>query len=170
MPGPPASFTAARIRVCNRANASDRLPNDTPASRNSTSSPLAPAFITSVMGSDSLISVARAAAADGMRVQAEQASRAVKEQARTMRDMIGSAQNMAKQIKMITKANFEHSASASSLLRSVSDIRQITDRNASGVKETRGGTDELLRRAQALTRIVQQPVHTRPNGRAPRGK
>ena len=104
-----------------------------------------------------------------MRVQSEQAARAVKEQARTMREMISSAQSTAKQIKLITKANAEHSVVSSSLLHSVSEIRQITDRNASGVKETRGGTDDLLRRAQALTALVERPAHVRPNGRAPRG-
>jgi methyl-accepting chemotaxis protein len=111
-----------------------------------------------------------ATAADGMRVQSEQAARAVKEQARTMRDMIVSAQSTAKQIKLITKANIEHSTVSSSLLRSVSEIRQITDRNANGVKETRGGTDDLLRRAQALVALVERPGQARPNGRAQRGQ
>ena len=40
-----------------------------------------------------------AGAAEGMRVQSEQTSRAVKEQANTMRDMTAAAQNTAKQIK-----------------------------------------------------------------------
>ena len=106
-----------------------------------------------------------ATAADGMRVQAEQASRAVKEQARTMRDMIAAAQSTAKQIKLITKANVEHSTVSDSLLRSVGEIRQITDRNATGVKQTRGGTEDLLRRAQALAALVERPAHARPNGR-----
>jgi methyl-accepting chemotaxis protein len=111
-----------------------------------------------------------ATAADGMRVQSEQASRAVKEQLRTMREMTTAAQSTAKQVKLITKANVEHSTVSSTLLRSVSEIRQITDRNATGVKETRGGTDDLLRRAQALTALVDRPAQAaRPNGRAPRG-
>ena len=109
-----------------------------------------------------------ATAAEGMRVQAEQASRAIKEQARTMRDMISAAQTTAKQIKVITKANLEHSTVSNSLLRSVGEIRQITDRNASGVKQTRGGTEDVLRRAQALAALVEQPAH-RPNGRGTRG-
>ncbi len=85
-------------------------------------------------------------------MQADQTARAVKEQARTMREMIAAAQNTAKQIKLITNANLEHSTVSGSLLRSVAEIRQITDRNASGVKQTRGGTDDLLRRAQASGR------------------
>jgi methyl-accepting chemotaxis protein len=103
-----------------------------------------------------------------MRVQAEQAARAVKAQARTMRDMITSAQSTAKQIKLITKANAEHSTVSAALLRSVGEVREITNRNATGVKQTRGGTDDLLRRAQALTAMVERPAKSRPNGRGER--
>ena len=85
-----------------------------------------------------------------------------------MRDMIGSAQTTAKQIKLITKANVEHSSTSEHLVRSVGEVRQITDRNASGVKETRGGTEDLLRRAKALTALVQQPGHAPRNGRGSR--
>ena len=87
-----------------------------------------------------------AAASEGMRVQADQAARAVKEQALTMRDMISAAQNTAKQIKLIAKANVDHSTVSTSLVRSVGEIRQITDRNAEGMKQTRGGTADVLRR------------------------
>jgi methyl-accepting chemotaxis protein len=110
-----------------------------------------------------------ASAAEGMRAQANEAARAVKEQSRTMRDMITAAQSTAKQIKLITKANVDLFSVSSSLVRSVGEIRQITDRNASGVRETRGGTADLLRRAQSLTALVERPVHDRPNGRRPRG-
>ena len=85
-----------------------------------------------------------------MRVQADQTSRGVAEQARTMRDMSAPPGTRAKQIKLITGANVENSAAASALLTSVTEIRAVTDRNAGGVKQTRGGTDDLLRRARAL--------------------
>ena len=97
-------------------------------------------------------------AADGMRMQSEQASRATADQARSdARRWPLPPQNTAKQIKLITRANVEHSSAASALLASVGEIRQITDRNAAGVKQTRGGTDDLLRRAQALATLVDQP-------------
>ena len=63
---------------------------------------------------------------------------------------------------------------SAALLASVGEIRQITDRNASGVKQTRGGTDDLLRRAQALmrsstdgSRASERPraAHTRSDDR-----
>jgi methyl-accepting chemotaxis protein len=104
-----------------------------------------------------------------MRVQAEQASRAVTEQARTMRDMITAAQRTGKELKLITKANIEHSSVSNSLLRSVGEIRQITEHSANGVKQTRGGTVDLLRRARALSTLVERSTHHRPNGRTPRG-
>ena len=109
-------------------------------------------------------------AADGMRAQAEQVLRGAADQARAMRAMTSDAQNTAKQIKLITKANIEQSSSAAALLASVSEIRQITDRNSAGVKQTRGGTDDLRRRAQALAALVEQPAAPtrKTNGRAPR--
>jgi len=108
-------------------------------------------------------------AADGMSAQAEQLTRGAAEQARAMRSMTTDAQNTAKQIKLISAANIEHSASAAALLGSVAEIRQITDRNAAGVKQTRGGTDDLRRRAQALAALVDRPASSRKtNGRSPR--
>ena len=110
-----------------------------------------------------------AAAADGIRVQTEQTARALVDQSRVMRDMTDQAQSTTRQIKLITKANIDHSQAADSLLTSVAEIRRITDRNAAGVKQTRGGTDDLLKRAQALTAIVERPSHARGgNGRPSR--
>jgi hypothetical protein len=90
------------------------------------------------------------AAADGMSTQADQVLRGAADQARAMRSMTTDVQSTAKQIKLMAKANVEHSSVAAALLGTVSEIRQITDRNAAGVKQTRGGTDDLRRRAQAL--------------------
>ena len=106
--------------------------------------------------------------AEGMRTQAEQVSRGAADQARTMRAMTADAQNTATQIKMISKSNVEHSESAAALLVSIGEIRQITDRNAAGVKQTRGGTDDLRRRAQALAALVDRPASRKTNGRVPR--
>jgi hypothetical protein len=36
----------------------------------------------------------------------------------------------------------------------MADVRRITERNVSGVKKTRSGTDELLRQAEALSGAV----------------
>ena len=55
-----------------------------------------------------------------------------------------------------------------SLLTTLGEIRQITERNASGVKRTRGGTEDLLLRATELTAMVDRAARRRTNGRAPR--
>jgi methyl-accepting chemotaxis protein len=108
------------------------------------------------------------AAADGMSVQAEQVLRGAADQARAMRSMTTDAQNTAKMVKLITRANAEHSSMAAALLGSLSEIRQITDRNVAGVKQTRGGADDLRRRAQALAALIDQPAPRKTNGRVAR--
>jgi methyl-accepting chemotaxis protein len=56
---------------------------------------------------------------------------------------------------MITAANREHSLVSSRLLTALKQIRDITDRNAHGVQETRGGTTDLLQRATALVSLTE---------------
>jgi methyl-accepting chemotaxis protein len=110
-----------------------------------------------------------ASAADGMRTQSEQASRALKEQSQAMRGMTSAVQNAAGQIKLITTANKEHSTVATALSASVGEIREITDRHIAGVKQTRGDTTELLRRAEVLSALVDRPGPARrSNGRPQR--
>jgi methyl-accepting chemotaxis protein len=92
-----------------------------------------------------------------MRTHADQTDRALKEQARTLKEMSGEAQNTVSQMRSITAANKEHSRVAEALQGSLNEIRGITERNASGVKRTRNGTDDLLRRAAALTALSSQP-------------
>jgi methyl-accepting chemotaxis protein len=81
-----------------------------------------------------------------------------------VKEIAGAAHGTAKQIKAITHANKEHSAGSTRLLGKLRAIRTVAERNALGVKETRGGTGDLLRHAEALTDAVQR---TRPdrNGR-----
>jgi methyl-accepting chemotaxis protein len=89
-----------------------------------------------------------------MRAQSEEAARATAEQARTMKEMAGAAASTARDVKSITQANRTQSASAAQLLSQVADIRRVTERNAEGVKQTRGGTAALLKQAEALTGIM----------------
>jgi methyl-accepting chemotaxis protein len=109
-----------------------------------------------------------AAATDSMRSQADQTSRGVTEQARAMKDMTAAARNTAKQIKLITQANKDNAAVSGSLLTALGEIRQITERNVSGVKRTRGGTEDLLLRANELTALVDRAGRRRANGRGQR--
>ena len=103
-----------------------------------------------------------AASAVSMRQQAEQSAKALKEQARAMKDMTSAAGNTAKQIKTITMANREHSQAAGTVLQELTELRRITDRNAAGVRQTREGTTDLVRSAQALTAMVDK-LPTKPH-------
>ncbi len=68
---------------------------------------------------------------------------------------------MSRQIKQITRANREHSGVAEAMLGQIGDIRRIADRNAAGVKETRGTTSRLRDQAQALTDDRRGPPRSR---------
>jgi hypothetical protein len=68
--------------------------------------------------------------------------------------MVTATQNMAKQMKLITHANRDHSGVTGRLLDQLREIRQITDRNAREVRETKGGASDLLRHAQELAGMV----------------
>jgi methyl-accepting chemotaxis protein len=110
-----------------------------------------------------------ATAAETMRTQSEQTARAVKEQASALKEMTARAHSALKQIKLITNANREHSTVSGAILSGLNDVRTITDRNVHGVKRTRGGTDDLRRRADALVALVNTPARQprrRTNGRA----
>ena len=64
-----------------------------------------------------------------MRAQCEEAARAGKEQAGAMREMSAATQNTIKQMRLITEANRGHSAGAASVLRLLSDVRDVGDRD-----------------------------------------
>ena len=76
--------------------------------------------------------------------------------------MTASAANTTKQIKGITAANKEHSQTAGAALEDLAELRRITDRNADGVRQTREGTADLVRAAQALTAMVDT-LPTKPH-------
>jgi methyl-accepting chemotaxis protein len=89
-------------------------------------------------------------AVENMRRQSDQVARALNEQARALKELNGAATNTTAPMKLITQANKEYSAGAARMLDQLREIRVITERNVRGVKETLGGTDALLRHAEAL--------------------
>jgi len=108
-------------------------------------------------------------ATDAMKVQSEQAARASAEQTRTMKEMARAVAGTAKEIKSITQANKTHSAGATRLVAQLAEIRRITERNVDGVRQTRGGTADLLKQAETLTGLVGSataPRSTNGRGRA----
>ena len=107
--------------------------------------------VSKAMSEQSTAATQISAAVQSMRRESDQSARALKEQSRAVHEMASAAQNTTKQIKLITHANRQHSTASSRVLDQLGAIRQITDRTARGVKETRGGTADLLRHAEALT-------------------
>jgi len=95
------------------------------------------------------------AAAESMRIQTEQAAKATAEQARAITDLSDVSNNIAKQIKLISRANREHSVAAGGFLTSLGEIKGITERNASGAKETVNRTNGLLSNARRLTEMAE---------------
>jgi methyl-accepting chemotaxis protein len=105
-----------------------------------------------------------------MRRKADETAKGLKEQARAMKDLVTATGNTTKQIKLISQANTQHSQAAAALLNEMSEVRTITDRNATGVKRTRSSTGDLLRSAEALAGIVHDltTAAERTNGRSAR--
>jgi methyl-accepting chemotaxis protein len=106
------------------------------------------------------------AATESIKGQSEQAARATAEQTRTMKEMARSATSTAKDIKSIMQANKAHGAGAARLVSQIADVRRITERNADGVRQTRGGTADLLKQAELLTGLVDSVTGAKgTNGR-----
>ena len=95
------------------------------------------------------------ASGDEIRVQSEQAARAMSEQVRALKDMTTASENVAKQTRLISGANREHSAAGAGILINLTEIRRIADRNAIGAKETASTTRDLIRNAEGLTATFQ---------------
>jgi methyl-accepting chemotaxis protein len=93
-------------------------------------------------------------AVDAMRVQADQAARATAEQARTVREMSKATHETSRDIRLVSDANLSQSASAARVSAQLADIRRITERNADGVRRTKGGTVELLKKTDDLTGFI----------------
>ena len=85
------------------------------------------------------------------------------EKSRALKEMSGATTNTTRQIALISKANKERAEVCAGLVNRVRDIRRISDRNASGVKKTRGNTTELLTRAETLKTLMSE-TRRRGNG------
>ena len=95
-------------------------------------------------------------AVENIRKQSDQTAKAMVEQARAGKEMVANAQNVAKQIAGITRANREHSVVSVNILKGLAEVRKVTDENAQGVQETRKATADLLERAEEFGRIMNR--------------
>src|SRR5258705_2752250 len=102
-----------------------------------------------------------------MQMQADHAARAYRKETRETREMAKAAASTASEIKTITQANKGQSAAAVRLVSQRSENRRITERNADGVRQARGGTADLLKQAETLTGLMDSAVAARSaNGRS----
>jgi hypothetical protein len=125
------------------------------------------AFVNRALSEQAQAAVSIAGAVDSMRVQADQAARATAEQSRTIKEMSTATNASARDIKLITTANRSQSAAAAHVVDQFAAIRRITERNAEGVRHTRGGNGDLTKQPQVLAGIAANaPVRKSGNGRS----
>ncbi|HUK92195.1 MAG TPA: methyl-accepting chemotaxis protein, partial [Blastocatellia bacterium] len=106
-------------------------------------------------------------ASESIRRQSDQVAKAMSEQARSVKDMTSAARNVAKRVGLITRANQDHVTASSTIMTSLGEIREITERNAQGVKETIRGAATLADRAQTLNVIMDRAaINGRPAKKA----
>ena len=85
-----------------------------------------------------------------------------------MKAIVKSAEQSAREIRLVATGSREHSKVASRLLNQLVDVRRITQRNVEGVGRTRGGTADLLKQAQTLTGLMNTAKSKSTNGRPKR--
>jgi methyl-accepting chemotaxis protein len=82
----------------------------------------------------------------------------MREQARTAHEMSVGVANVSKEALRITNANRNHLESAGRIREAVTELRDITTRNADGVRQTLTSTSGLADRARQLGEIMDSMV------------
>jgi hypothetical protein len=82
----------------------------------------------------------------------------MREQGRTSHEMSTAVGNVSKEALRVTNTNRNHLDSADRVRSAVTELRQITSRNADGVKETLTSTSGLAIRARELGEIMDSIV------------
>jgi methyl-accepting chemotaxis protein len=93
-----------------------------------------------------------------MRLQADQVTKAMREQARTAHEMSIGVANVSKEALRITNSNRNQLDAADRIREDVSELRHITSRNANGVKATLTSTSGLANQARELGEIMDSMV------------
>jgi methyl-accepting chemotaxis protein len=93
-------------------------------------------------------------ATQSMRLQSDQVAKAMREQARTAHEMTVGVAAVSTEAVRITNSNRNHLESAEKIRGAVTELRQITNRNADGVKATLTTTSGLADRARQLGEIM----------------
>ncbi len=93
-------------------------------------------------------------AAESLRIQTEQAATATAEQAKAIKDVSTASENIVKQIKLISRANREHSSVSAAFLTSLKEIQHITGRNSVNAKDTLSRSENLRANSKTLITMV----------------
>ena len=87
-----------------------------------------------------------------MRKESDQAARALVEQSRAMKDMIGGTQNIVETAQLYHRSNRQHSAAAARVLaQAARTYGPAIEGNARSAKTHSDGTGDLTRHVEALT-------------------
>ena len=120
--------------------------------------------ISKAMTEQSKASAEIAEATQSMRLQAEQVSKAMREQARTSHEMTIGVTSVSRDAMQITTSNRNHLEAAERVRTAVNELRDITNRNASGVKITLVSTTGLAQQARELGEIMDSMVKSNQTG------
>jgi len=108
---------------------------------------------------------------DGIRKQSGQVAQAMLEQSRANRDAVAGADNVAKQVRRITAVNKENSVTGETLLKSITEIRGITEHNLKIAVDARTLSESLKGFASGMSAgDNHSPKSAAPSRRAGKGK
>jgi methyl-accepting chemotaxis protein len=93
-----------------------------------------------------------------MRMQGEQVTKAMREQARTAHEMTGAVNSVSQEALRITSSNRNHLEATGRIRGAVVELREITTRNAESVQATLSSTSGLERRARQLGEFMDSMV------------
>jgi methyl-accepting chemotaxis protein len=97
-------------------------------------------------------------ATQSMRIQSDQVTKAMREQARTAHEMTVAVSTVSQDALRIITTNRSHLDAADWIRGAVVELREITTRNADGVKATLTSTTGLADRARQLGEIMDSMV------------
>ena len=123
------------------------------------------AGVSKAMSEQSVAATQVAATTRSMSRQSDQVAKGAAEQARAARDMTTSIESISKDVGSITRSNRVHLDSSSKVLNAISEIRQVTTRNAASAKSLSGGASGLGDRAERLAELMNNmEAGNRSNG------
>jgi methyl-accepting chemotaxis protein len=114
------------------------------------------AGVTKAIGEQARAASEISSATNSMRQQSLQVAKAMEEQTRAVTDMTTATRSVSKEIAAIALSNREHLSGALRIQETLTRVRAITERNASGVTTTLSSSDGLLQSVQQVKQIITE--------------